>query len=285
MSEFEAFKERVGVLPRWVQLAFSTACLERLLPAFEHQTGESWGVPHNMVAMAWSAIDGEPICKIRWTRIGGMLSRIRTDKWNVYASNSIATTGGILADMFAYPKMTKKERARLVTAIFYKGTEILQTLHREVQNQDASVTFAVSPDNGAAWRLAALTQLEESGEKNPKRDFFTDIEVPEKQTGRGLDGSQAGWFPWERVASVPGPDLTHFEAVYSDRAGEEGYEILVVSNDVKSRKQVLGQLAIFFRIRRKRRGYIRAIPCSRSGALSLGALSHLPFNCRRVLDA
>ena len=74
MSEFEAFKKRVGVLPRRVQLAFSTACLERLLPALEHQTGESWGAPHNMVAMAWSAIDGEPICKTRWTRIGGMLS-------------------------------------------------------------------------------------------------------------------------------------------------------------------------------------------------------------------
>jgi hypothetical protein len=246
--------ERLEALPTPLVTAFAAACLERVLPAFERRTGESWGVPHNAVSLAWEALEGRAVSTIRWNRMRSFLQRISVsieDHGPSFATgNAVAASGVLLSEMFGFASsgdlaLDHRERARRARFIAGNAIDAIDALHRESRELDRDVSFASGPMVEMAWQAAALERLATNLEAPPTRSLFDGVTA--EGVGTGLDGSHAAWFPWDRGPQVSGPDLTSYVSTHV-REPKVTYYVYAANNTLGALgTQATGEEILFLR--------------------------------------
>lgn len=244
--------DRVGLLRRLVALspraleAYATACVGRVLPAYERRSGHVWGVPHNTVDLAWSVLGGAEVIRQRWHRLRAFNERNAIsidDHGPDYATqNAVAAGARLLCEIFGFassgdPTLDHRERARRALLITGNARDAIEALHRETLRIDPHQVFTDGPEVEQQWQVAALEALERSRDPRPDRAFFARVDVQHP----------AGWYPWTHPAPATGPDLTLFAGAFT-REPKPAYFIHEAENHLSSlRVQAMGAEVAFVR--------------------------------------
>lgn len=256
MADRVALLQRLEALSSHALKMYATACLERVLPAYEKRVGETWGVPHNTVALAWSALAGVDVIRHRWHRLRAFNERIMVsidDYGPDYATqNAVAAGGKLLSEIFGFAssgdtQIDHRERAKRALYISGNALDAVDAFQREIARIEPGQTVQGAVDVERQWQLAALEVLEASQEPALRPDALAGISG--RIAGGPVIGStfSVGWFPWERTKTANGPDLTLFMGAFT-RNPKVAYFVYEAKNRLEPHgAQVLGDEVAFIR--------------------------------------